>query len=252
MKVYIDLVIFLNFFLDYLLLLTVSATLKRKTSFFKIFLASLVGSLSLLYLVIPMNNLTLFLFKILLSIAMVIVAFNYEDIKYTITNISYLFMCSFILGGFLYYLKLKLNHLYIAFLITLTPLILWLYLKSQKQLKINYQYYLETKIVFKNNKELILNGFLDTGNKLTDPITNKGIILVEKEVLDGIIRIRSPIYVPFNSLNHHSLLKCITPKYILVNNHKFTNFLIGISEDKFHLDGVKCILNYKIMEGLNA
>ncbi len=252
MKIYLDLLILLNFTIDFLLLLTVSFTLKRKTNLLRIFLAALIGEISLLYLFVPMNEIILFIFKIFISLIMVIVAFKYENFKYTFNNCLYLFMTSFILGGFLFYLKNEFNNNYYIFLLLISPLILIVYLKTQKKLENNYQFYFQTKIVFKNNKEIILSSFLDTGNKLVDPITNKGIILVEKDILDGLVRIRSPIYVPYNSLNHHSLLKCIAPKYIIINNHKFTNFLIGISEDKFKMDGIKCILNYKVMEGLNV
>ena len=96
---------------------------------------------------------------------------------------------------------------------------------------------------------MTLNAFLDTGNKLKDPVTNKAIILVEKEHLKK-VNIRSPIYVPYNSLNNHGLLKCISPKEVEINGVSSKKYLIGISEKKFHIDGINCILNSKCLEDL--
>ena len=64
------------------------------------------------------------------------------------------------------------------------------------------------------------------------------------------MRIRSPIYVPYHSLNHKGLLKCIAPKNIEINGIISKNYLIGISEEKFNIDGINCILNSKCLEDL--
>ena len=99
-----------------------------------------------------------------------------------------------------------------------------------------------------------VNEFMKFGtyDYFKDPITNKGIILVEKEMLKGKYNIRSPMYVPFNSLNNHGLLKCFKPKYIIIENKIYTDYLIGVSDRKFNIDGISCILNYKLMEELKC
>ena len=58
------------------------------------------------------------------------------------------------------------------------------------------------------------------------------------------------MYVPYNSLNHHGLIECIKPKYIIVNDKKLVNYLIGLSEESFKLNGIDCLLNYKILEDI--
>ena len=67
MTIYLDLVFLLNLFFDFLLLLTVNNTLRRNASLKRIFLGSLIGSLTILLLFLPMPNTFLFLFKILLN-----------------------------------------------------------------------------------------------------------------------------------------------------------------------------------------
>jgi stage II sporulation protein GA (sporulation sigma-E factor processing peptidase) len=132
------------------------------------------------------------------------------------------------------------------FLIIISPIIFILYIKQIRNLKSNYNLYYDVKIVLKNKKEYILKGYLDTGNKLVDPITNKPIILIEK----GIIKGENFYYVPFNSLNNHNLIKCFKPLYIEIENKKYNNYLVGLIDKKIALDGVKCILNNKLMEEL--
>ena len=172
-------------------------------------------------------------------------------------------MTSIILGGFLYYLKIEFSYsnkgfvfyyhglaINYIFLLLLVPLILYVFIKSMKVLKEVKNYYYKVKIIFSNNYEIVLSGFLDTGNKLTDPVTKKPIILINKKKVKGKIPIRSPMYVPFNSVNHHGLLECFKPKYLSINDQEIKNYLIGLSETSFKLNGIECLLNYKILEDI--
>ena len=76
MSIYVDLVLFLNITMDFLLLLAVSVILKRNVKIYRIFLGALTGGISLIFLFISINNLTLFLFKIIISILMVWRTYN--------------------------------------------------------------------------------------------------------------------------------------------------------------------------------
>ena len=75
MKVYLDLVMFINFFLDFLLLLGVSILLKRNVKLGKIIFGAFIGGLSILILFFKMNSIELFLFKFVISIVMILVSF---------------------------------------------------------------------------------------------------------------------------------------------------------------------------------
>ena len=159
-------------------------------------------------------------------------------------------MTSVILGGFVYYLNIEFTSLNYLIILLIAPIILYVFIKSMKVLKEIKNYYYKVKIVFRDTYELNMTGFLDTGNKLFDPITKKPIILINKKKMKGCIQIRSPMYVPYNALNHHGLLECIKPEYIMINNKKLTNYLIGLSEESFKLNGIDCLLNYKIWEDI--
>ncbi len=263
MKIYLDLVFILNFAYDLLLLMTVDVTLKRYTKLFRLLLASVVGALSLIILFLPFNKFILFFFKILVSVIMIFISFGFKNIKYFLSNMLYLYMSSVILGGFLYLLDIEFSYkrdglifyfdgLSINFilLLILGPIILFLYVFEHKKMKSTYNYSYRVNIVFENNKELNVNGFLDTGNKLKDPVTKKYIIILSKKILVPFINNKSPIYVPYKALNKKGLIKCYKIKYIKINKQIFKNYLVGLSDNLFNLNGSEALLNYKLMEDL--
>lgn len=248
MTVYIDLVCIINFIYDFLILLTVSFTLKRNRKIYYYILSSLIGVLSIFLLFLKINNIVLFLLKILISIIMVIVAFGYKSIKYTISNIIYFYMTSIILAGFLYLINGNNSNFNLNYIVLLIvgPIILFIYYKSNKKLKNTYSDYYKIKIVF-DNIEYNLVSFYDNGNILKDPISRKSIIIVGNNRLEKIYNIRSPVYVPVITVKGTHLMKCFKPSYIILNDKKIYNYLIGESSIKFS-DGVECLLNKSLKE----
>lgn len=248
MTIYIDLLFILNFIYDSLILLTVSITLKRNIPFKRILLGALIGSLSSFIIFIPINKYLLFLLKIIAGFIMLLTTFKYRNLRYFINNTIYLYMTSVILAGFLYFLKIEFNNLSYLISLSIAPLILYLYIKEQNKLKKVVNYYQNVLITLKNNRVLELTGFIDSGNKLKDPITNKYIVLINKNKLKGIYNIRSPMYVPIKTVNSTSLLECISVKNIIMNNRVYTNYLLGLSDTFTGFDGVDCLLNYHLLE----
>ena len=57
MTIYIDVLFLINFIFDFMLLLTVNVALKRYSKIFRMVLASLLGSISLISLFVPMSSL---------------------------------------------------------------------------------------------------------------------------------------------------------------------------------------------------
>ena len=248
MTIYVDLLFILNFIYDFLLLITVSITLKRNISVKRLLMGALFGAISTFIIFIPINKYILFILKLITSLIMVIITYKFKDIKYFINNIIYLYMCSVILAGFLYFLKIEFNNLSYIISLLIAPLILCLYIKEQKKLKKIVNYYKKVIITLKNNKIIELNGFVDSGNKLKDPITNKYIILINKKTLKGIYNIRSPMYVPIKTVNGSSLLECISIKNIVVDEKEYNNYLLGLSDTFVGFDGIECLLNYQLLE----
>lgn len=248
MKIYLDLLFILNFIYDFLLLVTVSVTLKRKASLKRIILSSILGAFSTFIILIPWNKYIILVLNVLMGLFMLLVCFGYRNFKYFFNNLIYLYMTSVILAGFLYFLKIQFNNLSYLISLSIAPLILYLYVKEQKKLKEVVNYYKQVLITLTNSKTLLLQGFIDSGNKLKDPITNKNIILVNKNKLKGIYNIRSPMYVIVHTVNHTGILPCIKIKNITIDNRVYTNYLLGLSDDFKGFDEVDCLLNYSLLE----
>lgn len=239
MKIYLDLILIINFIIDYLLLYGTKKILKNKTSIKRILLGSIIGSISSL-LMIYQNNIII---KILLSILIIIITFGINNI---IKNITYFYLLSIILGGTLYLFDLNIYKLNYQILLLISPILIYLYIKENIKYK---NIYLNNYIVeiYINNKLYKLEGMIDTGNELKDPYKKRSIILVNIN-LD--YRKFKYLFVPFNALNTQGIIPCIKPDKIIINNKIFTNYLIGLSKDKFHLNGVECILPNTIKEEL--
>ena len=245
----------LNFIFDFLLLLVVSIILRRNVSIYKILGGAFIGGVSILFLFVS-DSLMLFLYKIIMSIVMIIVSFGYKNIRYTFKNIAYLYMTSIVLGGFLYFLNVEFSYkqygiifinnglsINVIFLIIFSPIILYIYIKQGLWLKNNYSNYYKINIYYKNKKYLF-NSFLDTGNNLATPFTNKPVILIDRN-----IQVDNFFYIPYKCVKGNGLIKCFKVDKIEIDGMVKNNVIVGILKDKIKIDGVDCLLNKKILEG---
>lgn len=258
MTIYLDLVMILNFVIDFILLLTVSIILKRNVKLTRIMLGAFIGGISILFLFFNINSFILFIFKILISILMILTTFGYKTIKYTLVNILYLYMSSIILGGFLYLLNLEFSYKHIGmiffnnglsinfiFLIIFSPIILYIYIKQTKNLRYNYSNYYNIEIINKNKRYKYI-GYMDSGNVLVDNLTKKIVILIDKRKL--LFNIKEFRLIPYMSVNGSNMMKVVKIDKLIFNNKEYSNILLGVM-DNISLDGVDVILNRKLLEG---
>lgn len=256
MKIYLDLVMILNFFFDFILLLSVSILLRRNANIYRIILGSFLGGLSILFLFVKISSFELFVFKVIISILMALISFGYKSLKYTFKNLLYLYTASIILGGFLYFLNIEFSYqnvglifinnglsINVIFLIIFCPIIIYIYVKQGIWLKVNYSNYYKIDI-YVDDKKYSLNAFLDTGNTLTDPITNKPVILIDKKIYSD-----KYFYIPYKTITNDGLIKCIKADKVLINGKFKSKVLIGLLDEKINIDGIDCLLNKKILEG---
>lgn len=262
MKIYVDLVLLLNFGFDLLLLFGVGLLLRRQSGLKRLLLGAGVGSITVLSMFIEMSSFTLFFVKIMISVVMVLIAFGYQDLKYTLKNLFYLYTSSILLGGFLYFLNLQCSYQHeglvfyfeglsinVIVLIVMSPIIIFAYVKQGLELKNHYSNYYNIDIYLKNGMVLAVTAFLDTGNHLEDPYQKRPIILLNQELLKVNYQDFNVLLVPYDALNHHGLLKCIVPEKIFIQGVGFReNFLVGLSNEKIQIDGVDCIMNSRLIE----
>lgn len=193
--------------------------LKEKINFKRIILASIIGETTILLFFININKVSLIIFKFLISILIVRVAFKNKNIS----NMFVFYIISIMLGGVIYFIKnnFKFDLIFIYIIGVFTLYKIFRYIKYEnKNLALKHN----LKIIFKSH-EYNLYGFVDTGNKVFDPITKKNIIIVSKEL----IKCDKNILVPCNTINGSGIIKCIKPDRVYIDGKCFNNLLIGES-----------------------
>ncbi len=199
MTIYVDVVLFENLIMNYIILFTTSQILKNEPKHIRIILASLLGAI---YSIIAyMNILDIYSkipLKILLSIIIVYVAFNPQTVKKMWKYILFFYLVSFVFGGaafsliyivkpqeilmknglFLgtYPLKIAILGAIVAF-ITIT-----IVFKLAKNKISKKDLFCEMEICI-NNKKIETKTMVDTGNMLKEPITNTPVVVVEHMLL---------------------------------------------------------------------
>ena len=91
MEMYIDLFFIFNVIMDYIIIMSTSILLKRRTSYIRMILSSLIGGISSLVLFTSLNKIVI---EIVSIVIMVLFSFGYKGIRYLI---NYIFIPSIII-----------------------------------------------------------------------------------------------------------------------------------------------------------
>ena len=246
MEMYIDLFFIFNVIMDYIIIMSTSILLKRRTNHIRMILSSLIGGISSLVLFTSLNKIVI---EIVSIVIMVLISFGYKGIRYLINNILYMYVLSTLLGGIIYLFNIKVsNSMFLTYLIiiVISIEIMILYIKENKKMRSIYNNYYKVDIYFKDRKKLSLIGFVDTGNNLYDPYKKRPVIIVHNKY----IKEDKYILVPYHTINGNGLLKCIKPDIIFIDGIGYKgNVLIGFSDSFNFGDGVDVILHKDIMKG---
>lgn len=258
MKIYIDFILLINFLFDFILLIGISITLKRNVKIYRIILGSIFGAFTIFIMFLNISPFLYFILKMLSGIIMLIITFNYKDLKYTIYNLLYLMILSVIVAGSLYLLNIELGYenvgmifftngsntnIILLFLVAI--LVILIYIKILQKYKNNISKYHKVNLYLKN-KILYLNGYVDTGNVLRDPYFLKPILIVNKNIK---IESEKFIIVPFETLNSKGLLKgYLVDKVYISDIGYFYNVYVARAPNDFNLNGADIILNNSLWE----
>lgn len=250
MKVYIEFIFILNLWIDFLLLLSLTLVLKKKTSLKKIIFASTLGSsLSFIFLLKISTNISL-LYKFIVSIIMIIISFNFNDLKTFIQDVIYFYLLSIILAGFVYLVRenITIDTFISNFMVLLvvSPLVLYSYIKVAKKEKDIYNKLCSVTFIY-NKKKYNFTGFIDTGNRLYDQYKHRPVILLHSNKIK--FSYEKGILVPYETASGESIIKCFIPEKLVIDNKFYENILIGLSNKKFNIDGVDMILHSDIKGG---
>lgn len=203
MTIYLDLILLENIIMNYIIILATGMICKVNIKHTRIFLSSLLGAIyAIISYIVNIQIYTNHTIKILVSICMVYIAFNSPNVKTMLKQIVIFYLTSFCFGGAAYYLLYNLSPNLIQnvngyfsgiypvkiailggilgfFVINISFNII-----KSKLTKKDILYDIE---IFYKQKSSKIKVILDTGNFLTDPITNTPVLIAESSKLKNII-----------------------------------------------------------------
>ncbi len=201
--VYIDLIFFENLIMNSIIIYATAILLKIKPKIWRVLISSSIGGTYAIVIYISKFKIyESIILKIILSIIMVYIAFNPQNMKKLWKQVLIFYLTSFVFGGaalyLIYFIKpqniLIKNGLfageYVIKAILLGAIMGLVIIKvSIKIIKTKIRpkdMYCRIKIKL-NGKEVQTNAMIDTGNLVKEPITNIPVIIVERSLLYEIL-----------------------------------------------------------------
>ena len=276
--IYVDVLIIVNLFVNYFLLLTTSKFLNLKLKLSRFILGEILGSIYSLYIFIPEPNLFVsVLVKLFMSITMVAAAFEFNKIKQFLKIIVCFYAVNFAFSGTMFtlwcFLKpngMIINNDIVYFNISPLTLIISTVVSyiiieiinrviEKKQLK-SSKY--EIGIKFKD-KYIVLNAKIDTGNLLKEPFSNLPVIVVKKSEINLLIpefnifenienqneikklKVRM---IPFKTVSATGILPAFNPEYVVLKGNLKKQAYVAVCSDEYFSEGISCLVNPEILD----
>lgn len=202
MTLYVDIIFLENMFMNCIILLATGVILKGPIKIWRNLISSMIGSIYAI--IIYVSNIAIysnFFLKLILSFAIVYIAFKPPNLKSFFKHVVIFYLTSFTFGGVAFALLYFVSPQDILFqdgvLIGTYPIkiilaggivgfvIITASFKNIKGKLSRKDMYCNLTI-YSGGKELPITAIIDTGNFLRDPITKVPVIVVEKENLRGI------------------------------------------------------------------
>lgn len=194
--VYIDVFFVINFIMDFTLLKLLEKMRKKKISLIRNVLAGAVGSFGVCFLFLFSGEAKRWMSLLgmwILCELMIFLVFGKQSLCLNIYNTLILFLLSFLFGGFLHFLYYEVGFkvflegkssvitiLFFFLLFSCSYLVIGMTIDiiRQQEKIISYQV---PVIIERGGKKVEMQGYIDTGNHLYEPISHKPVILVEFE-----------------------------------------------------------------------
>ena len=199
MTIYIDVVFIENLIMNYIILFATSIIIKVKVKHIRLILASSLGAIySIIAYMSILEMYSSVILKIILSVIIVYIAYNPQNVKNMWKYLVIFYMTSFVFGGaafaLIYIVKpqdiLMKNGLFLGTYplktIILGTIVAFVVIVTSFKLvksKISKKDMFCTIKININKVEIETKAMIDTGNLLKEPITNTPVIVVEHTLL---------------------------------------------------------------------
>ncbi len=203
MTVYIDVVFLENLILNVIILYATSLIAKMNLKIIRTLISASIGSIyAIMYYIFQIGLYSNIIFKFVLSVIMIYVAFNPKEFKTLLKVLILFYLTSFVFGGAslsVIYLvnaqriniqngmiigKYTMNTILTGIIIAFIVIVIAFKIIKSKISKNDLFCDIRFKI---NNKEIKTKAMLDTGNLLKEPITNIPVVVAEHKLLYDVI-----------------------------------------------------------------
>jgi stage II sporulation protein GA (sporulation sigma-E factor processing peptidase) len=269
MIVYVDVLIVVSFYINYLLLRASAVIIHKPVHRGRIIAGALIGSLSSLIIFMPdMGNIAILVIRVVTAIIMVAISFSIASFRDLYKTSLLFFFVSFVFAGIeyavamllggsnaiwhnsIFYVNISLQTLVVSTIISYT--VLWLIRRHYDSTGDADKHY--TVTVENGDKIVRFKAIGDTGNNLTDNFTGKPVIICSKSRLTPIIdnavveKMLDCDYIheafippkgwkliPFSTINSNGLIPAFRPAKVFIKSDDDVHFrsidaYIGISE----------------------
>lgn len=205
MDIYIDVLFMENLLINYIILLLVSKVSNKGVLPLRLFASSVIGAMYVV-LMIVCPDVEIFyesLFKVLLSVVMVKIAFSLDNAKEFVKYVCMFYAATFVLaGGMFFFMYLgrsggivkngvmymfvdSKNSFFIKALLTvsLTLKVIVNYIRSRSINK-GLIVRIDLKV---DDRDISINALLDTGASLSDPFSNQPIVVAEFRSIQSLL-----------------------------------------------------------------
>ncbi len=285
--VYADVLVAVNIFITYILLVSVRVITKNGTKKYGVLIASLIGGFS--SLIIFCENLPIsvsIFYKIAVGVLVTVFAFHPENKKIFFKVLSTFLLVSFLFGGIMYFFEITFSpnkvffingtvyfDISVLFLVSATLIIYGLlvlfdyFFKKKTVEKTTF-----TATIFFRDEEVTVKALYDTGNFLTDGLEGKPVNIAFIDSIAALFTFNEIKFlkfgkitdevpetlkkylrvIPCSAVTGETVLFAIVPEKIIIKNDKFqyiTDFSVLAVTNKNTADGeFNCILNSDIFE----
>lgn len=203
MTIYLDVIFLENMVINYIILYATGVVLKERIKQSRLIMGSTIGAIySIIYYLFKLKIYSGLLIKIILSIVIIYVSFNSNNLKDLLKKILLFYLASFVFGGAVIAIIYMVNSqnvtiqngvlvgnytiktILIGIVVAYFTIIIAFKLIKTKILKKDLICDISIMI---NNKEIKTKALIDTGNLLKDPITQIPVIVIEHTLLYDVL-----------------------------------------------------------------
>ncbi len=279
MVVYADVLVLLNFYVDYFLLLATEKLCRSSVKVFRRIIAAIVSALFSLVIFLPEKGAFVSIsIKLICAVATVVTAFGVRSVRDLMRSVFTFFAASYAFAGGMMALSMifsvsgvvirnsavycNISPLFLLGATTVFYLLIKVYVFVSKRRSTSEQF-VNMQVTY-SNTSVKLKAFVDTGNGLTDSISGAPVIVISRQMTDKIIGKQNTDYIlsmdpkantvrgfrliPYNAVGAKGILAAFRPDSVNIEGQILSqDVYIAVSPTPLR-DGIEAIIGPDLID----